>query len=144
MTEDLAALRFNRAVAQIYTLTNVISGAGAAPGPERREALEVLVQLIGPMMPHLAESCWDALGHAPFLATAPWPKANAELLTILTVTVAVQVNGKLRGTLDIAPDTDKAEVETAALAMEAVQRALDGKSPKKVIVVPNRIVNIVV
>ena len=149
VTEDLAALRFNRAVAQIYTLTNVISGAnaisaaGTAPGAERREALEALVQLIGPMMPHLAESCWDALGHAPFVAAAPWPKAEAELLAIHTVTIAVQVNGKLRGTLDIAPDSDKAEVEKAALALDGVQRALDGKAPKKVIVVPNRIVNIV-
>ncbi|MDR3527009.1 MAG: leucine--tRNA ligase [Rhizomicrobium sp.] len=143
VTEDLAGLRFNRAVAQIYTLTNAISAAGAAPGAERREALEALVQLIGPMMPHLAESCWDALGHAPFVAAAPWPKAEAELLAIHTVTIAVQVNGKLRGTLEIAPDTDKAEVEAAALALESVTRALDGKAPKKVIVVPNRIVNIV-
>jgi leucyl-tRNA synthetase len=143
VTEDLAALRFNRAVAQIYALTNAISAAGNAPGPERREALEVLAQLIGPMMPHLAESCWDALGHTPFLANAPWPKAEAELLVIHTVTIAVQVNGKLRGTLEIAPDSDKSDVEQAALAIEAVQRALDGKAPKKVIVVPNRIVNIV-
>ncbi len=143
VTEDLAALRFNRAVAQIYSLANAISAAGTAAGAERREALEALAQLIGPMMPHLAESCWDALGHTPFLASAPWPKAEPDLLAIHTVTIAVQVNGKLRGTLAIAPDTDKAEVETAALALEGVQRALDGKAPKKVIVVPNRIVNIV-
>jgi leucyl-tRNA synthetase len=96
------------------------------------------------MMPHLAESCWDALGHQPFLATASWPVATPDLIAAQSVTIAVQVNGKLRGTLDIAPDSDKAVVEKAALAVETVQRAMDGKMPKKVIVVPNRIVNIVV
>jgi leucyl-tRNA synthetase len=144
VTDDLAGLRFNRAVAQIYTLTNAISGAAKASGTEKREALEVLTQLIGPMMPHLAEDCWEALGHKEFLATAPWPKAEADLVAVHTVTIAVQVNGKLRGTIDIAPDTDKAEVEKVALAVETVQRAMEGKAPKKVIVVPNRIVNIVV
>jgi len=144
VTDDLAGLRFNRAVAQIYTLTNAISAAATAPGAERREALETLVKLIGPMMPHLAESCWDALGHPPFLATAPWPVAIADLIATQSVTIAVQVNGKLRGTIDVAPDCDKAEVEKAALAVDTVQRAIDGKTPKKVIVVPNRIVNIVV
>ncbi len=144
VTEDLAALRFNRAVAQIYTLSNAITGAANAPGAERREALETLVKLIGPMMPHLAESCWEVLGNKPFLATAPWPVAEAALLTAQSVTIAVQVNGKLRGTIDVAPDADKAAVEAAALAVDTVQRAMEGKTPKKVIVVPNRIVNIVV
>ena len=144
VTDDLAALRFNRAVAQIYTLANAISSAAKAPGAERREALEALVQMIGPMMPHLAEDCWEALGHKPFLATAPWPKADPELMVVQTVTIAVQVNGKLRGTIEIAPDTDKAEVEKVALGVDTVLRAMEGKAPKKVIVVPNRIVNIVV
>jgi leucyl-tRNA synthetase len=144
VTDDLAGLRFNRAVAQIYTLTNAITAAAQAPGAERREALETLVKLIGPMMPHLAESCWDALGHQPFLATASWPVASADLIAAQSVTIAVQVNGKLRGTIDVAPDSDKAVVEKAALAVDTVQRAMDGKMPKKVIVVPNRIVNIVV
>ncbi|GAA0551909.1 leucyl-tRNA synthetase [Rhizomicrobium palustre] len=144
VTDDLAGLRFNRAVAQIYTLANAIGSATKAPGAEKREALEALTQLVGPMMPHLAEDCWEALGHKAFLATAPWPKAIPELVAVSSVTIAVQVNGKLRGTLEIAPDTDKAEVEKAALAVETVQRAMEGKSPKKVIVVPNRIVNIVV
>lgn len=144
VTDDLAALRFNRAVAQIYTLANAIGSATKAPGAERREALEALVQMIGPMMPHLAEDCWEVLGHKPFLATAPWPKADPALVVAQTVTIAVQVNGKLRGTIEIAPDTDKAEVEKVALAVDTVQRAMEGKAPKKVIVVPNRIVNIVV
>jgi leucyl-tRNA synthetase len=144
VTEDLAALRFNRAVAQIYALTNAISAAPKAPGAERREALETLVKLIGPMMPHLAESAWEALGHKPFLATAEWPKAIAELTALNTVKIAVQVNGKLRGTIEIAPNADKADAEKMALALDTVVKAMDGKAPKKVIVVPNRIVNIVV
>jgi leucyl-tRNA synthetase len=131
-------------VAQIYTLTNAISGAATAPGPERREALETLAKLIGPMMPHLAENCWEALGHKPFLATAEWPKAIAELTAANTVKMAVQVNGKLRGTIEIAVGADKTEAEKMALALDTVVKAMDGKAPKKVIVVPNRIVNIVV
>ncbi len=143
VTEDLAALRFNRAVAQIYTLVNAISAAADAPGPVRREALEALVLLIGPMMPHLAESCWETLGHQPFVATAMWPKADPALVAADTVTIAVQVNGKLRGTVSVPPDCDKAIVEKAALELETVKRAMEGRPPKKVIVVPNRIVNIV-
>ena len=144
VTEDLAALRFNRAVAQIYALTNAISAAPNAPGPERREALETLVKLIGPMMPHLAESAWESLGHQPFLATAEWPQAIAALTALETVKMAVQVNGKLRGTIEIAPNADKAEAEKMALALDTVAKAMDGKPAKKIIVVPNRIVNIVV
>jgi leucyl-tRNA synthetase len=108
-----------------------------------REALETLVKLIGPMMPHLAESCWEALGHQPFLATQTWPQADPALVAEDAVTIAVQVNGKLRGTITVPKDCDKAEVERCALALETVQRAMDGKPPRKVIVVPNRIVNIV-
>jgi leucyl-tRNA synthetase len=143
VTEDLAALRFNRAVAQIYTLVNAIVAAQDAPVDIIREALETLVKLIGPMMPHLAESCWEALGHKPFLATQAWPQADPALVAENTVTMAVQVNGKLRGTITVAKDCDKAEAERCALALETVQRALEGKPPRKVIVVPNRIVNIV-
>ncbi|MDE2109564.1 MAG: leucine--tRNA ligase [Alphaproteobacteria bacterium] len=142
VTEDLASLRFNRAVAQIYAFANAISGADA-PGAVRREALETLVLLIGPMMPHLAESCWEALGHRQFVANTPWPAADAALTASDTVTIAVQVNGKLRGTIEVAKDADKTATEKAAFALDTVARALDGKAPRKVIVVPNRIVNIV-
>jgi leucyl-tRNA synthetase len=143
VSDDLAALRFNRAVAQIYTLVNAISAAGEVDGAARREALETLIVLIGPMMPHLAEECWRALGHATFLATAPWPDFDPALTASDTVTVAVQVNGKLRGTIDAAKDAAEGEVEKAALALETVRRALDGKTPRRIIVVPNRIVNVV-
>jgi len=142
VTEDLSQLRFNRAVAQIYTFANAIEAAGA-PGAVRREALEALVLLIGPMMPHLAESCWEVLGHSGFVAATPWPKFEAALTASDTLTIAVQVNGKLRGTIDVARGTDKAAMEQAALALETVARALDGKPPRRVIVVPERIVNIV-
>jgi len=142
VTDDLASLRFNRAVAQIYAFANAISAAEVF-GAARREALETLVLLIGPMMPHLAESCWEALGHGELVATTRWPVADAALVAADTVTIAVQVNGKLRGTIEAAPGQDNASLEQAALGLDTVVRALDGKTPRKVIIVPNRIVNIV-
>jgi leucyl-tRNA synthetase len=143
VTDDLEHLRFNRAVAQIYTLAGALGGDANADPAVKREALETLVLLCGPMMPHLAESCWQALGHKTIVADTPWPKAELALTQSDTVTYAVQVSGKLRGTFEIAKGTDKDTVEAAALALEPIQRALDGKAPKRVIVVPDRIVNIV-
>jgi leucyl-tRNA synthetase len=144
VTEDLEALRFNRAVAQIYTLANAISAADSKiDGAVRREALEALALLIGPMMPHLAETCWEALGHKTMLAETPWPRAEPALVRHDTITIAVQVNGKLRGTLEIPADAPEDNIKAEALALEGVQRALEGKSPKRMIVVPRRIVNIV-
>jgi leucyl-tRNA synthetase len=143
VTDDLASLRFNRAVAQIYTFVNAIGAANDVAGAARREALETLILLIGPMMPHLAESAWQALGHKDLVACAPWPKADPALTASDTVTIAVQVNGKLRGTIEAARGAPKESLEQAALALETVTRALDGKPPRRVIVVPERIVNIV-
>jgi leucyl-tRNA synthetase len=143
VTGDLDALRFNRAVAQIYALANAIGAEPDADGAARREALETLVLLSAPMMPHLAESCWRALGHSTLALDAPWPKTDPALTRSDNLTIAVQVNGKLRGTLEIARGTDGKIVESAALALDGVVRALDGKPPKRVIVVPERIVNIV-
>ncbi len=144
VTEDIEALRFNRAVAQIYSLANAIGAADSKiEGAVRREALEALVLLSGPMMPHLAESCWQALGHTKLVVETPWPKADDALVVSDVVTYAVQVNGKLRATRQVKKGTGKAEVERIVLELEPVQRALDGKAPKKVIVVPDRIVNIV-
>ncbi len=143
VTDDLAALRFNRAVAQIYTLANAIAAASTVDGAVRREALEAIVMLCGPMMPHLAETCWEALGHKTMLVDTPWPKADAALTAQDSVTIAVQVNGKLRATFATATGTSKEETEAKAFALDEVRRALDGKTPKKVVVVPNRIVNIV-
>ena len=143
-TGDIEALRFNRAVAQIYTLANAIGDAPDAPGAVRREALETLVLLSAPMMPHLAETCWQTLGHARLVVETPWPKADPALVRSDTVTIAVQVNGKLRGTFEVAAEADEDTVRESALALDAVKRALEGKAPKRVIVVKGRIVNVVV
>jgi len=143
VTEHLEHLRFNSAVAQLYTLANVLGSADKANPAARREALEALVLLSAPMMPHLAESCWQALGHAKMVAESAWPKYDPSLTASDTVTIAIQVNGKRRGEITVAKNADNKDVEAAALADEGVKRALEGKAPKKVIVVPNRIVNIV-
>jgi leucyl-tRNA synthetase len=144
VTDDLQALRFNRAVAQIYTLANAI-GAGATASPAvRREALETIVLLSAPMMPHLAETCWEALGHRNMVVETPWPKAEVRFLRSDTVTIAVQINGKRRGEVTVGAKDGQEIVQKAALSLDPVKRALDGKPPKRVIVVPGRIVNIVV
>jgi leucyl-tRNA synthetase len=143
VTDDLENLRFNRAVAQLYTLANAIGSSEKLDGAARREAIEALVLLSAPMMPHLAEQCWKELGHSKLVAETPWPKYDPALTASDSVTIAIQVNGKRRGEISMTKDADNKTVEAAALADEAVKRALEGKAPKKVIVVPNRIVNIV-
>jgi leucyl-tRNA synthetase len=146
LSADIEAFHFNKAVARLYELANTISGFEANDEASRwtlRETLEIFVRLIGPMTPHLAEELWQALGHTTLLADAGWPAAEDTLLVDDTVTVAVQMNGKLRGTVQLAKDAAKEVAETAALALPEIGRALDGKTPKRVIVVPNRIVNVV-
>ena len=153
VSADIEAFHFNKAVARLYELANAIDDFKGGDGAETaddsakwalREALEIFVRLIGPMTPHLAEELWQALGDTSLLADSPWPKSEAALLIDNTVTVAVQLNGKLRGTLQLAKDTPKDTAEKAALALPELVRGLDGKTPKRVIVVPNRIVNVVV
>ncbi len=143
VTDHLSGLRFNSAVAQLYTLANTVYDGAAANPSVRREALEALVLLSAPMMPHLAETCWQSLGHAGLVVEAAWPKHDPALLESDSFTYPVQVNGKVRGTFQIAKSADKAAVEQAALALEDVQRILNGAPVKKIIVVPGRIVNIV-
>ena len=108
-----------------------------------REGIETLARLLGPMMPHLAEEMWQELGGSGLLAEEPWPQADPELTRDEQVTMAVQVNGKLRATIEVPRDLASGAVEDAALALPQVARWLDGHTPRKVIVVPNRIVNIV-
>ena len=146
VTDDLDKFRFNRAVARIRELTNALEELPSSePGaPEvLREGLETLARLLGPMMPHLAEEMWQTLGGEGLLADQPWPVADPQLTRDEQVTIAIQVNGKLRGTLEIPRDMDKAAVENAALELPQVTRWLEGRPARKVIVVPNRIVNIV-
>jgi len=148
VTKAIDAFHFNAAVAQIYEFVNTLSGfkdkdaEGASWA--LREASESLIMLIGPMLPHLSEELWQRLGHEKMVADSPWPKADPALCEDDSVTIAVQVQGKLKDTIDLPKDMDKAEVEARALALEKVQRAIDGKAVRKVIVVPNRIVNVVI
>jgi leucyl-tRNA synthetase len=109
-----------------------------------REGAEALVQLIAPMMPHLSETCWSVLGKPGMVADAGWPAADAALLVDDAVTMPVQVNGKRRGEVTVPKGSASGTVEKQALSLEAVARMLDGKPPKKVIIVPDRIVNVVV
>jgi leucyl-tRNA synthetase len=143
VTEHLAGLRFNSAVAQLYMLANAIGDGAGVDVAVRREALEAMILLAAPMIPHLAESCWQALGHEKLVVETPWPIHDPALLITDTVTIAVQVNGKRRGEVTLGRDADNKAVEAASLALDGVIRALEGKAPKKVIVVPGRIVNIV-
>jgi leucyl-tRNA synthetase len=147
VSEDLERFRFNRAVARIYEFSNAIGqfqGGGEDDRWAMGEALRTLVLLSGLMMPHLGEELWAHLGGQGLLAEQRWPEADPALLKDDTVTIAVQVMGKLRATLELARDLDRSALEQAALAEANVQRALEGRPVKKVIVVPNRIVNLVV
>ena len=147
VTLHLDAFRFNRAVARIREFSNALeefAGEETWDRHVRRECLETLAKLLGPMMPHFAEELWQRLGHADtLLALQPWPVADLALTVEDAVTVAVQVNGKLKATMELARGASEAVARTAALALPAVQRTLDGRAPRKVIVVPNRIVNVV-
>ena len=145
--QDIERFRFNRCVAALYTLSNAITDLkGNTPSQQwaRRFALETLARLLSPIAPHIAEEMWENLGHGEMIATLDWPEADPSWLKRETIEVAVQVNGKLRGTISLAPDSGKELAEEMALAIPAVQKILDGNTPKKVIVIPNRIVNVVV
>jgi len=147
VSESLAEFRFNVAVAQIRTLTNdleALDGKGPGEAWALRQGVETAVRLLGPMIPHIAEELWRKLGRAEMLCHEPWPKADPALLVDETVTVAVQVNGKLRATVSLPRDAAEAQAREVALAQPNVTAAMGGKPPRKVIVVPNRIINIVV
>ncbi len=152
LEDDIEALHFNSAIARIRTLTNELSDAvGDIEDPEVggdlrfafREAADILVQIFAPMMPHLAESCWKAIGHDDLVAQRPWPIANPALVKEDVITLPVQVNGKKRADVTVSREADKHTIEAATLALDAVQRALEGRPVKKFIVVPQRIVNVV-
>jgi leucyl-tRNA synthetase len=144
VTDDLSSLRFNRAIARIYELANALgSSQGKAGAGAIKEAAEFLVLMAAPMMPHLAEECWQALGKPGYVVDTPWPKADPALVADDQITIAVQVNGKRRDEITIAKGMPAKEVEALVLKLDSVVRSLEGRAPKKVIVVPDRIANIV-
>ncbi|EJN05611.1 leucine--tRNA ligase [Phyllobacterium sp. YR531] len=151
--EDLEKLGFNKAVARLYELVNLLVAplqkiaAGEADAVSTgacKQATEMLLSMIAPMMPHLAEECWKVLGGDDLIAHRPWPEFDPALIVENDVTMPVQINGKKRGDLTIARDADQLTAEKAVLALDFVQAALNGNSPKKVIIVPQRIINVVV
>ena len=147
VTDDLEKFHFNKAVARIRELSNAVETLRADQSGADwvlRFASETITSLIGPLMPHLAEEMWSALGHTTFLANTAWPVADSLMLVEDTVTVAVQVNGKLRGTLEVAKDASKESMEHSALMLENVRSFIGDKEVRKVIVVPNKIVNVVI
>ena len=156
VTDGIERFQFNVSVARLYELANALAGYkagndqnagnddGAGDRWAQREAIEALIIMVGPMMPHLAEEGWHVLGQSGLLADASWPVADPSLLVEDTITIAVQLNGKMRATLEIAPDQPEEDVRAAALALDKVISAVGDKSVRRVIVVPNRIVNVVV
>ena len=145
VTADIENLHFNKSVARLYEFANAITAKldGEGAGEAMREAVETMVLLVGPMMPHLAEELWGRLGHKTLVANTPWPKAIEALTIDNTIKMAVQVNGKVRDTIEVAKDMSKEDVEAFALARPHVTKFTDGTTIRKVIVVPGRIVNIV-
>jgi leucyl-tRNA synthetase len=143
VTVGLESFGFNSAIARLYGFTNILAKSKAS-GHAKQMAAKTLVQLMGPMTPHLSEELWKELGGNGLVVSAKWPKANLELLVDDEITLPVQINGKRRTEITVPKDTNSSEVERTALLCEEVVKALDGQLPKKIIVVPGRIVNVVV
>ncbi|NIJ34580.1 leucine--tRNA ligase [Sphingomonas oligoaromativorans] len=141
VAEDIEALSFNKAVAKLYELASALEKA--APSASRTQAIDTMLLLVAPMIPHLSEEAWSARGHEGLIAQAGWPAVDPALLVDDEVTIAVQINGKLRDTLTAPKGADKATLEAMARGSEKVIAFLEGKEPKKVIVVPDRLVNLV-
>ena len=153
--DDVERLRFNVAVARIHGFANVFAeaiGAARKAGDQPaadvafalREAAEFLVAAIGPMIPHLAEECWVLLGHDGLAAEAAWPVVDATLLVEDELVLPIQINGKKRAELTISATASESDIEAATLALDGVVKALEGRSPRKIVIVPKRIVNVVV
>ncbi|CAM5508993.1 Leucine--tRNA ligase OS=Afipia felis OX=1035 GN=leuS PE=3 SV=1 [Afipia felis] len=152
VSQAIERLRFNTAIAKLYAfigpLNEAIDDARLKADPAFaaavREALDILVRMISPMMPHLAEQCWEALGGEGLVSEAAWPEADPALLVEDTMTLPVQINGKKRADVTVGRNAPNPEIEAAVLALDAVKTALAGATPRKIIVVPQRIVNVVV
>ena len=146
MTQQIERLHFNKAVALIRELSNALEAFDAedpAAPALRGEGLTVLIQLLGPMVPHLAEELWSRLGHATLLAETPWPDADPDWLAVNEVTVAVQVNGKLRATITLPKGADQGTAAEAVQNLDNIRRALAEKPVRRVIYVPDKLLNLV-
>ena len=143
VTLGVESFGFNAAIAKLYGFTSVLAKSKAG-GEAKREAMRTLAQLMAPMTPHLSEEIWTMMGGAGLVINAPWPVADPKMLVQDTVTMPIQINGKRRSEIAVAADMPKDEIEELALGLDVVVAALDGAAPKKLIVVPGRIVNIVV
>jgi len=143
VTQAIESFGFNAAIARLYGFTNVLAKSGAGT-KSKLSAAKTLAQLMSPMTPHLSEEIWKKLGESNLVAQQPWPLVDETLLSDETINMPIQVNGKRRGQIEVQKDLESSEIEKLALAEEAVQRALNGGAPKKVIVVPGRIVNVVI
>ena len=142
VTKGIESFSFNKSIANLYDLTNTISKSKA--GSEAKiSALKVLSKLMMPFTPHIAEEMWEALGELELISKSPWPKTNRKLLESDNVTIAIQVNGKRRSLITFSKSLEKKEIESLALADKNIKKILNGALPKKVIVVPGRIVNVV-
>jgi len=143
VTMGVETFGFNAAIAKLYAFTNSVAKSKAG-GTAKRQAMMVLAQLMSPMTPHLSEEIWAMLGGEGLIANAPWPIPDDAMLVEDTVTMPIQINGKRRAEIQVPADASKEAVTEIALALRVVQTALDGNAPKKLIVVPGRIVNIVI
>ncbi|MDB6452554.1 leucine--tRNA ligase [Falsirhodobacter sp. 20TX0035] len=142
VTQGIEGFAFNKAVAKLYEFANALSKSKAGAGA-KRDAMKVMAQLLSPLVPHLAEEVWHMLGGTGLVAQAPWPKADEALLEDDTVTLPIQINGKRRAEVTVPKDMPKDQIEALVLADETVIRFLEGNAPKKLIVVPGRIINVV-
>jgi leucyl-tRNA synthetase len=143
VTMGIESFGFNTSIARLYAFTNTLARAKAT-ADARRQAMMTMAQLMAPMTPHLAEEIWALLGGEGLVIDAAWPVADPAMLVDDTVTMPIQINGKRRAEISVAKDMPKEEVEKLALANDAVIKALDGNSPRKLIVVPGRIINVVI
>jgi len=142
VTKGIESFSFNKSIANLYDLTNTISKSKAGSGA-KISALKVLSKLMMPFTPHIAEEMWEALGELELISKSPWPKTNRELLESDDVTIAIQVNGKRRSLITLSKSLEKKEIESLALADKNIKKILNGALPRKIIVVPGRIVNVV-
>jgi leucyl-tRNA synthetase len=147
VTRDFENFEFNTIVSSLMELLNDLYKAherGAAGTPEWREALDIYLRMMAPVTPHIAEELWLRLGNPYSVHLQPWPKVDEEAAAEEMITLVIQVNGKLRDRILVPVDIGEEEARSIALASEAVQKLLDGKTPRKVILVPGKLVNIVV